>query len=274
MSFVWNVRPEVFSFSPLPRWYGLIFASGFAGGFFMVKRMFERDGKGADLLDSLLTYIVLGTVIGMRLGHCLLYQPEIYLRDPIRILKIWEGGFASHGGFLGVIIALVLFARKHGMTFAWLADRVSVASMFGAGAIRVGNFFNSEMVGPPTDQPWGVIFAQIDSVPRHPAQLYEAFGYFTISFVGYWLYKNTRITARQGRLLGVTMIAGFGWRFICEFLKEDQVAFEADMLLNMGQLLSLPFIVLGILFALGLWDKLTGGGGSDGKSGQGRHAEA
>jgi len=259
--FIWDIRPEIFSFMPLPRWYSLIFAAGMIGGYMMMRAVFKRENKPVELLDSLLVYIVFGTMIGMRLGHCFFYQPDYYLSHPWHIPMIWEGGYASHGGFLGVIIALWLFVRKYGnMTFLWLADRIAFASMFAGGCIRVGNFFNSEMIGHPATVPWAVVFKRIDMVPRHPAQLYESVGYFAVCGLGWLAYRYTKTAALPGRLLGLIMIGGFGWRFFCEFFKEDQVAFEAGMKFNMGQLLSIPFIILGVFLVFGAfkrWQRTT-----------------
>ena len=246
MTVVWDLNPQVFTALPLPRWYGLWFAGGFAGGFFLLRSIFVRDGKEPARLDKLLTYVVLGTIIGMRLGHCLLYDPMHYLKAPLEILMVWQGGYASHGGFAGVLAAIWLYTRKdpeHGGW--WLADRLCIAAMLAAGSIRIGNFFNSEMIGHPSNGPWAVVFKQIDEIPRHPTQLYEAVGYLTISALGYVLYRQGRFTQTPGRLCGLIMILGFGWRTFTEFFKEDQVSFEAGMLLNMGQLLSVPFLLVG-----------------------------
>lgn len=255
---VWNIDPAVFSFSPLPRWYGLMFAAGVILGFHATKSLNTKDGRGGDFTDQLLLYVIVGTVVGMRLAHCLFYQPEIYLANPLQILKIWEGGFASHGGFLGVIIAIWLFRKKHqDISYLWLADRVAVGTMVPAAFIRIGNFFNSEMIGHETNLPWGVLFEQVEqpALPRHPAQLYEAIGYALIFLVGWLLYHKTTIKQHSGRLFGVILVLGFGWRFLMEFFKIEQVDFERGMLLNMGQILSLPFITAGLLLALGILPK-------------------
>lgn len=255
--FVWNVNPAVFSFSPLPRWYSLIFALGIVGGYAILRGMFKRDGKPVELIDSLLVYGVGGMMLGMRLGHVLFYQPDYYFAHPLEIPMIWKGGYASHGGYLGVIIALLLFAFRHAETpFLWLADRVAIVSMFTGMCIRVGNFFNSEMIGRPASSPWAVIFAQVDQVPRHPAQIYEALGYAVVTLGSYLCYRFTAMAKGPGRLMGLVMGMGFLWRFFCEFFKEDQVDFEAGLALNMGQLLSIPFIVIGLGMALNVHRKL------------------
>jgi prolipoprotein diacylglyceryl transferase len=248
----WNLRPEVFSFSPLPRWYSLLFAMGIIGGYAIIRKMFIRESKPVEILDSLLVYVVVGMMLGMRLGHVLFYQPDYYAEHLLEIPMIWKGGYASHGGFLGVIIALLLFARKYrDLSFLWLADRVAVISLFTACCIRLGNFCNSEMIGRQAEGlSWAVVFEQIDLVPRHPAQLYEAIGYILLCGISLLLYYKTKITASNGRLLGFIVASGFAWRFFCEFFKEDQVPFEAGMTLNMGQWLSVPFIIGGTLLML------------------------
>lgn len=243
---IWDIQPEVFSFSPLPRWYSLLFALGIVSGYFIMRTIFRREGRPLEALDSLLMHIVLGMMIGMRLGHCFFYQPDYYFQHPLEILMIWRGGYASHGGFLGVIIALGLFVRRHrDMSFLWLADRVAIIGLNAAGWIRVGNFFNSEMIGHETTLPWGITFAQVDNVARHPAQLYEAIGYFVVAAIGWALYNKDQVIKRPGMLLGIHLILGFGWRFFCEFFKVDQVPFEQGMTFNLGQLLSLPFMAVG-----------------------------
>lgn len=244
---IWDIRPEIFSFMPLPRWYSLLFAGGMVFGYFIMRNIYQRENKPVEILDSLLMHVMLGMIIGMRLGHCLLYQPEYYLAHPLEIPQIWKGGYASHGGFAGVLIALILYARRYKeVTFLWVADRVSIIAMLTAGFIRIGNFFNSEMIGHATDVPWRVTFALVDNIPRHPAQLYEAFGYLVITAIDWTMYKRGTVLEKPGRLLGWTAIMGFSWRFFCEFFKEDQVPFEQGLTFNMGQLLSVPFVLLGI----------------------------
>jgi prolipoprotein diacylglyceryl transferase len=255
---VWDIDPQVFSFSPVPRWYGLIFASGFLSSYYMMRYFYRKEGKDLMAVDSLLMYIMIGMVVGMRLGHCLFYQPDVYLAAPWRILFIWEGGYASHGGFIGVLTAIYLYGRKFpDLGGWWVADRCAPAALFCAFAIRVGNFFNSEMVGHPTDGPFGIVFAHIDNISRHPAQLYEAFGYLMVSVSGFLLYKYSKITEVGGRLLGYTLLTGWLWRSFCEFYKLNQVAFEEGMPLNMGQLLSIPFILIGFALLTGFHKKFT-----------------
>lgn len=245
---IWNVDPVIARIGPFAlRWYSLFFALGFLVGYFIVKAMFQREQRDVTLLDSLLVYLILATVIGARLGQVLFYQPGEYLTHPLEIIKIWEGGLASHGGFAGVLIALLAFCRTHrNVSFLWLADRLAIPIMLAAGFIRIGNFFNSEIVGRSTSVPWAVVFTAVDAVPRHPTQIYESVGYMAVSFTLYVWYRLTARRPREGRLLGMAMILGFGWRFVIEFLKEHQEPFEARLPLDMGQLLSIPFIVIGL----------------------------
>lgn len=246
---VWDVQKEIFKIGNWgPRWYGLMFALGFLVGYSIIQRIFKAEGRKEQDLSSLLYHIMTGTIVGARLGHCLFYAPEQYLKRPLEILFIWEGGLASHGGTIGVLIAVWLFKRKHrDYEYLWLADRLSISTAFAAACIRIGNFFNSEILGKPSELPWAIIFPQSgDSLPRHPAMLYEAFSYLVLSIVLYRIYKTTRALP-AGRMIGLMFIWIFSSRFLLEFVKENQVAFENSMAINMGQILSLPFIILGAL---------------------------
>lgn len=253
LTVIWNVDPVIARIGPVAlRWYGLFFALGFVVGYFIVKEIFRNEGRDATLLDSLLVYLMIATLVGARLGHVLFYEPVAYLTNPVDILKIWEGGLASHGGFAVVLLALVLFCRKHrDVSFVWLADRLTVPIMLAAGFIRLGNFFNSEIVGRPASVPWAVVFTAVDPLPRHPTQIYESLGYLATALTLYVGYRVSLRQPREGRLLGLAMILGFGWRVVVEFLKENQAPFEARLPLNMGQLLSVPFIVIGLFLLFG-----------------------
>lgn len=243
---VWNVDPVLLHLGPLQlRWYGVLFAAGILAAYRAGVWSFERAGGSREEASRLLSYVVVGTVVGARLGHCLLYQPGYYLSHPLEILMVWRGGLASHGGVLGIALAVWLFARRTGRDVLWLLDRVAVAAPVAAACIRIGNFFNSEIVGRPSDGPWAVVFARLDSVPRHPAMLYEAAGYLMIFAAMIWLERHTELRERPGALTGIVLVLVFSFRFAIEFLKEPQETFEAALPLDMGQLLSIPAVLLG-----------------------------
>jgi len=244
----WNVNPEIFRIGNFAvRWYGLLFASGFLFGYLIFYKFFKKEGLTVEILDKLTIYMALGTVIGARLGHCLFYEPNYYLSNPIEILKIWKGGLASHGAAIGILIALYLFVRKHKKPFIWILDRIVVVVALGGALIRIGNLMNSEIYGVQTSLPWGFVFIRNhEIVPKHPTQIYEALTYFLVFGILFWIYLKTKAQFRDGTLFGWFLILVFGIRFFIEFIKEDQVPFEGGMTLNMGQWLSIPFVLLGI----------------------------
>jgi len=257
---IWNVDPNIFSIpQDVPiiggfsvRWYGLLFAMSFAVGYVIMQRIFKNENIPTKVLDELTTYMLIFTIVGARLGHCLFYEPEYYLSHPIEILKIWEGGLASHGAAIGIIIGLYLFSRKNKKPFLWIIDRIVIVVALSGFFIRTGNLMNSEIFGDVTSLPWGFIFKRyyiqaytVD--PRHPTQIYEALSYlliFLFLFRSYWKQKGK---VKQGLLFGWFLVLVFGVRFLIEFIKVPQVGFEEHMILNMGQLLSIPFVILGII---------------------------
>lgn len=248
----WSVDPEIFSIGPVHvRYYGLLFMSGFILGYWMFIKFFQREGLPVTLLDTLL-YLLLGcTLVGSRLGHVLFYQPEYYLANPVEILKVWEGGLASHGGTIAIMIGMVWYVNKYGkkyrFDYLWLLDHLAIAVCFAAMFIRLGNLMNSEIYGNPTDLPWGFVFElRGETLPKHPTQLYEALCYFTTGIILLYLYYFCAQKIKRGLLLGIFFIGIFGSRFLIEFVKEPQVAFEEGMALNMGQILSVPFIIIGV----------------------------
>ena len=249
--FTWNASPEIYSIGFLKiRWYSLMFIIGFMGSYHIMRKMYRAAGYDEALASSLLTWVILGTIIGARLGHCLFYNPSFYFSNPLEILQVWKGGLASHGGFTGVMLAVFLYCRRYQINFLWVIDRAAVGGLLIASLIRVGNFFNSEMIGTPSSLPWAIVFERIDSVPRHPAQLYESLTYFGIFLLLSSLYRFTSICQQPGRLWGVSLAASFSARFVLEFFKENQAAFEQDMFINMGQVLSVPFVSLGLFLIL------------------------
>lgn len=244
----WNVDPEIFRIGSIAvRWYGLLFASAFFFGYLIFTKFFKLENIKAELLDKLLIYVALGTVIGARLGHCLFYEPEYYLSNPIEIFKIWRGGLASHGAAIGIPIALYLFTKKFRMRYFWLIDRVVIVVALGGMFIRLGNLMNSEIYGVETSLPWGFIFVRDgQTVPKHPTQIYEALSYLAIFILLYFWYWKNKGVLKEGVVFSVFLIMLFTVRFFIEYVKEVQVPFESGMALNMGQLLSIPFILAGI----------------------------
>jgi phosphatidylglycerol---prolipoprotein diacylglyceryl transferase len=244
----WSVDPDLFHLGPLTiRWYGLFFALGLLLSNEVGRRIFEAEGQSRDDSGRLLWYVAIGTIVGARLGHCLLYEPGFYLSHPLQILYIWRGGLASHGGVVGIIVAVWMYARRAQRPFLWVADRVAVVAPIAAACIRLGNLFNSEIVGRPSNLPWAIVFTRVDALPRHPTQLYEALAYALIGALTYRLYRRTRLRERPGFLLGLTLVLVFTFRLLIEFVKEPQEAFEAALPLDLGQLLSLPLIVVGLI---------------------------
>lgn len=252
LAILWNPDPEIFP-GVLPiRWYGLLFMSGFVFGFYILQKILVRHGKDPKILDDLALYVGVGTIVGARLGHCLFYEPVYYLSHPLEMLKIWQGGLASHGAALCIPFAVWLFARKNTVSFLWLLDKLVVVVALAGSLIRLGNLMNSEIVGEPTNLPWGFIFERLgENFPRHPSQLYESIYYFLCFVLLLRLEKSSKLAERPGGLLGMFLILVFGFRFLIEFLKADQVMFEAQMALNMGQWLSLPALLIGLLLIQG-----------------------
>lgn len=252
---VWDVDPEIFRIGPLAiRWYSLSFIIGFMLAYRYMIMIFTRNNweNVEEVVSSLFVHIFMGNIIGARLGHCLLYEPAVYLAEPWKILMIWKGGLASHGGFMGVAIATFLFARKHGqISFFWIVDRVAPPALLTGALIRVGNLFNSEIIGRPSDVPWAITFKRIDMLPRHPTQLYEACLYFIIAITGFLALEKFRNKWANGAFLGFILIFGMSARLFVEFFKENQVSFEESLTLNMGQMLSIPFILMGVYLMTG-----------------------
>lgn len=246
----WNADPILLELGPLTvRWYGLLFGAGFLASFWLVRWMFRREGRNPDDVETLLVWTIFGTIVGARLVHCLAYEPERYLADPVSILKVWEGGLASHGGMLGIVTALFLHARRRAdQPFLWLLDRVAVAAALAGAFVRCGNFVNSEIVGTPTDLPWAVVFERIDGQARHPAQLYEAAAYFLVFGVLLTLYRRAGGRTPPGLLVGIFLVLVFGVRIAVELVKRRQEAFGDDLPFTMGQALSvLPLLIGGWL---------------------------
>ena len=213
--------------------------------------MWLDSGRKVEEMESILTWILVGTVIGARLGHVIFYDPSYYLRNLDQVLAVWNGGLASHGAAVGIIIAMYYLAKKHtGMTFWWLADRVVIPVAVGGAFIRVGNFFNSEIVGKESDAPWAIIFANLPGpagmIPRHPTMLYEALLCLLVFAILWFIYKKYKAAPPEGSLLGVFLVLLFAGRFLLEYTKIPQADFASSWPINMGQILSIPMILFGL----------------------------
>jgi len=248
----WNVDPEIVGFWGLSiRYYGVLFAASFFFGYLIMQKIFKKEGLGIELLDKLTIYMVIGTVLGARLGHCLFYQPEYYLRNPWEILFIWHGGLASHGAAIGILLSLYFFARKNKKPYLWILDRIVIVVALAGFFIRMGNLMNSEIYGIETNLPWGFVFIRDGQiVPKHPTQIYEALCYLVIFIVLYLIYLKKTTTLKNGFIFSLFLISLFTVRFFIEFIKEVQVDFESSMSLNMGQWLSIPFVLTGVFLLI------------------------
>jgi len=263
---IWNVNPEIFHIGALSiRYYGLLFAMAFFVGYLIMENVYKTERVDVRDVDRLSLHMILGVVIGARLGHILFYQPAEYFADPIQILQIWKGGLASHGAAIGIIIAMYLYSRKGPVrSIIWILDRIILTVPIGGFFVRMGNLMNSEIYGHVTNLPWGFKFYPTeyyeeygvektrvitDGLYHHPTQIYEGLLYLALFFVLWGLYKKKHATLKPGTLFGVFLILLFGIRFFVEYFKEVQVGFEYDLLakygLNLGQLLSIPFMLLG-----------------------------
>jgi phosphatidylglycerol:prolipoprotein diacylglycerol transferase len=257
----WDVNPEIFNlFGFSLRYYGVLFVGGLLLCIYILKGVFKDEKIPPTYLEKLATYSLIGIFVGARIGHCLFYEPSYYLVHPLEIVlpiqPTGDGGYqfsgfqglASHGAALGLFIALILYSRKTKESLIRIFDLISLVASLGACFIRLANLMNSEIIGIPTTVPWAFVFVNVDILPRHPGQLYEAISYLFIFGLTYFLYKTKRAQIGTGFIFGLGLSLGFGMRFLIEFIKEKQVPFEQQMSLDMGQILSLPFILLGIGF--------------------------
>ena len=262
----WNVNPVFFSLGPLTvRWYGFLWAIGIFLALIIVQKLYKNEKLPEAWIDKQFFYVVIGTIVGARLGHCFFYEWHLlpqpveflgitfkygnpYLSHPWKLLYIWQGGLASHGGAIGIIIAMYLYHRNvtH-RGFIWGLDRLVIGAAATAFCIRLGNLMNSEIYGSATTLPWGFIFVRDgQTAPMHPTQIYEMLYCLVTFLVTWWLYWKKAAYKRTGLILGAFLLIVFGTRFLLEFIKLNQEAFESGMILNMGQILSIPFIVWGI----------------------------
>jgi prolipoprotein diacylglyceryl transferase len=263
---VWNVNPEIFSIGPVQvRWYGLLWALAIYFAWIIVTKIFKHEKCPENWSEKLFIYGAIGLVVGARLGHCFFYEwyplaepvkilgitfkyGNPYFTHPWELLYVWNGGLASHGGAIGLLIAMYLYNKKvtH-KGYLWILDRLIIGVALGGALIRLGNLMNSEIYGGPTTLPWGFIFVQNgETIPKHPTQIYEMI-YCLITFgICYWMYWKKDAYKKPGLIFGIFLIGIFLSRFLLEFIKNDQEAFESNMIINMGQLLSLPFIIWGV----------------------------
>ena len=247
----WSLSPIAFTVSlgaaqwPV-HWYGLFFAATFVYGVAIFRYFFRLEGRPPDDVYDLALAVIAGTLVGARLGHVLVYEPRFYLSHPWKVLAVWEGGLASHGAVIGILLAVWAYSRsKQNQGFLWLCDRIGLAVPLSGCLIRIGNFFNSEILGKPADVPWAVVFSRVDDVARHPVQLYEAGAYFVIFLIQFAYYRRCRADVPEGMLFGRFFILVFGARFILEFFKDPLTRFDGEWSLSIGQWLSLPAVLFG-----------------------------
>ncbi len=258
---IWDVGSNIFKLSenvPLiggftVRWYGLFFALSFILGYMIIQKMFNKENIPEKILDRLSTYMVIFTIVGARLGHCFFYEPHYFLSHPFEILQVWKGGLASHGAAAGILTGLFIFSKKYRLPFLWVMDRVVVPVALAGFFIRMGNLMNSEIYGYQTSLPWGFVFVRAgETTPHHPTQIYEGLSYLLI-FIFLCRYYKKHIDDGKlydGKLFGYFLVLVFAMRFFIEFIKEPQEIWEQHMILNMGQLLSIPLVLAGFVI---LW---------------------
>lgn len=265
----WNPDVVAFHLGPFAvRWYSLCWCIGLLSVYVLMHRMFREQKLKEEQFDPMFLYCFAGILIGARLGHCLFYEPEYFLAHPLEMFLpvkfaadgSWRftgyEGLASHGGTIGLIAALWFFARKVGLTYLHVLDNVSIVTPITAMFIRLGNLMNSEIIGRPSDVPWAFVFERVDTVPRHPGQLYEAICYAFFFLIHWYCYRRWPEKVGTGFFFGLCIFLIFLSRIFIEYTKENQVAFEDGMLFNMGQLLSVPFVLLGAYFICrGLWHR-------------------
>ncbi len=259
---VWNPDTTALNLGFIAiRWYSLCWLIGLVGAYFMVQWLYKDQKIAPEKFEPLFIYCFVGILIGARLGHCIFYQPDYFLTSgkhfvemllPIHFLP--EGGWkftgyeglASHGGTIGLMAALWLYSKRMNMKMWTVLDNIAIATPITACFIRLGNLMNSEIIGKVTDVPWAFIFERVDMLPRHPGQLYEALAYFCFFFAGMYFYRKKKVETGRGFYFGLCLTLIFTFRFFIEYTKDIQVSFESGMLFNMGQLLSVPFVLLGI----------------------------
>ena len=259
---IWNPSIEAFSIGSYSfRWYSLCWLFGLAFAYFVVRKLYKEQKIEDELFDPLFIYCFLGILIGARLGHCIFYQPDYFLTSfkgfvemllPIHFLPDggWKmtgyAGLASHGGTAGLMLALWLYCKRTKLSLWTVLDNIAIATGTTACFIRLGNLMNSEIIGKATDVPWAFVFERVDLLPRHPGQLYEAIAYALLFVIMWALHKKWPQKIGTGWYFGFCLTYIFTFRFLIEYTKELQEAFEASLPIDMGQILSIPFIIIGV----------------------------
>lgn len=249
----WTLDPVLFHLGPLQvRYYGLLFAIGFMLSFYIVSYFYKKAGLPVEEVDKLTVYVIIGAVVGARLGHVFFYDWALYKNHLSEIWKVWHGGLASHGGAIGILIMVYFYTRKYKRNYLWTMDRIVVPTALTGSLIRLGNLMNSEIYGEPTDLPWGFIFANNgETIPMHPTQIYESLAYLIIFGILWWLYKKNDGKVKHGQLFGLFLILVFGFRFFIEFIKYHQSSLiKSSAVLDMGQWLSIPLVLTGFYFLI------------------------
>ena len=261
----WNPDAEMIRIGGFAvRWYSMCWLVGLALAYFLVRKLYKEQKVKDGLFDPLFIYCFIGILLGARLGHCIFYEPEYWLSSPQHVFEIfvpirfmpdgsWKftgyEGLASHGGTIGLTVALIIYwlrVRKHGLGIWQILDNIAIATPITACFIRLGNLINSEIIGKVTDVPWAFIFERVDMSPRHPGQLYEAIAYAIFFPIGWYLYRKHPERVGTGFFFGLCLVLIFTFRFFIEYTKDIQVAKEAAMTLNIGQMLSIPFVLIGL----------------------------
>ncbi len=256
---IWDVNPEIFPSVPFLRWYGLLWALGILCSYQIMYYIYRKEGKEMKEVDTLAIYIIIGAILGARLGHIVFYDPLYYLQHPEEILPIqlepefqFTGlqGLASHGGAMGILLGLWLYRRKYKANYLWILDRLVVVAALCGSFIRLGNLMNSEIIGIPAQVAWAFVFIQVDHIPRHPAQLYESIGCMVLFIILFVLWQKRKFFDKPGFTFGVFLVLLFSFRFVVEFFKINQEPFEESLPINMGQILSIPFIFIGLFMMI------------------------
>lgn len=256
----WSADPVMFYIGDVPvRWYSILLGTGFIAGYIFARNIFKKENVDRYVLETYGIWLIIGVLIGGRLGHCLFYEFDYYMQHPLEMIKPWKGtlgedaeftgfrGFSSHGWIAGIFITLWINSRLRKVPFLWALDRFAIVVVLAGAFVRIGNLMNSEMIGIATNLPWAFVFEKIDDIPRHPAQIYESLAYLLTFILVYSYHDRKRNTVLNGTYAGWVLLGVFTSRFFIEFLKINQVPSEATMQLNLGQKLSIPFLLLGLI---------------------------